>query len=1034
MVGFVLQKILGTQNERELRRLRPIVEAINRLEPDMQRLSNEALRAKTDEFKKHTKEKLADYRVEEMEPEARKKVEKEILDEVLPQAFALAREAGRRTIGLRHFDMQLVGGIVLHEGKIAEMATGEGKTLVATLSVYLNALLERGVHVVTVNDYLARRDAEWMGPIYRALGLSVGVIQHDSSSEERQKAYLCDVVYGTNNEFGFDYLRDNMVVRREDRVQRELFYAIVDEVDSILIDEARTPLIISGPVAFTTAVYEERRPLIEELVRRQRRLIQEILDAGEGLLQEPGKEYEAATKFLIASRGEPKNKRLLHILEDGKIRRIIQRVELDYMRDKRIHDLDGELLYSIDEKTNSVDFSEQGRQILGARDPGLFMLKDIAEEMKRIEEDENLGLEDKIKERNDLYRQEAEKQEKIHIDRQLIRAFELFENEVDYMVKDGKVIIVDEFTGRLMPGRRWSDGLHEAVEAKERVAPERESQTLATITLQNYFRMYKKLAGMTGTAATEAQEFHNIYKLDVVVVPTNRPLIRNSYPDAIYKTEREKFKAVVEEIIDLHKKGRPVLVGTLSIEKSERLSQMLKNRNIPHHVLNAKYHELEAHIVAQAGRLNAVTIATNMAGRGTDILLGGNPEYLAKDSLKQQERDSREITDEEFQAVFQEVKKRAGEEHRKVVELGGLHVLGTERHEARRIDNQLRGRSGRQGDPGSSRFYLSLEDDLLRLFGSDRLSLIMERFGMEDGQVIEHSLISKAIETAQKRVEEHNFSIRKQLLEYDNVMNRQREVIYEERRLVLESENLKDHIYEMVEELMEAALSRHLSSKVTSEEQDYSGLCLWLFEKFLVRFTPQELENQGDPGQTREYIRKKLIGAYIEKEKMIGDSQLREFERYILLRTIDERWKEHLYSMDSLREGIGLRAYGQRDPLVEYQHEGFAMFEEMIAQIKEESLSALFKVYGIKEKKLLSIFEMLPQELVHHEVGQFQNISRQPPAQIQPTRLDLKESEMARAARRGESTAPVRRAGPKIGRNDPCPCGSGKKYKKCCGK
>ncbi len=1049
MISFILRKILGTQNEREVRRLKPVVESINALEPAMQKLDNKALLLKTGEFKARIREKLSDYRAEEMEKEQRKKVEKEILDEILPEAFAVVREAGRRTINMRHFDVQLMGGIVLHEGRIAEMATGEGKTLVATLAVYLNSLFERGVHVVTVNDYLAKRDSEWMGPLYRALGLSVGVIQHDYSPQDRQKAYSCDVTYGTNNEFGFDYLRDNMVVHKEERAQRELFYAIVDEVDSILIDEARTPLIISGAVDFTTTIYEDRRPLIEELVRKQRRRVQEILSEAEKLISEPEKSYEAAVKLLTAQRGEPKNKRLMHILEDAKIRRLIQRVELDYMRDKRLQELDDELFYAIDEKSNSVDFSEGGRQFLASKDPAFFVLKDMSEELKKIEDNENLSLEDKLTEKNKLYRQDAEKQEKIHVDRQLIRAYELFENEVDYVVKDTKVLIVDEFTGRLMPGRRWSDGLHEAVESKERVKPERESQTLATITLQNYFRMYKKLAGMTGTALTEAQEFHDIYKLEVVSIPTNQPLTRSNFPDAIYKTEREKFKAVVDEITELNKKGRPVLVGTLSIEKSERLSSMLKVRNVSHRILNAKYHELEAHIVAQAGSINAVTIATNMAGRGTDILLGGNPEYLAGDLIKQKEIESgQEASEEEFKAVLSGIKKQSDEEHRKVVELGGLHVLGTERHEARRIDNQLRGRSGRQGDPGSSRFYLSLEDDLLRLFGSDRMTLIMERFGIEEGQVIEHPLISKAIETAQKRVEEYNFSVRKQLLEYDNVMNRQREVVYEERRLILESENLKEHIFEMVDELLEEGVVTYLQPK-ESQEEDYHGMCLWLFEKFLVKFDPQELNNLSNvsfgektgSSELRNYIYNKLTSAYGEKEKLVGPSALREFERYILLRTIDELWKDHLYGMDSLREGIGLRAYGQRDPLVEYQHEGFKIFEDMIRQIKEDSISALFKIYGIEQKKETSVFGAVPQELVHQEVGQFQNIVRPPQEKILPTRMNLEEGDMARASRRGETTEPVRRQSPKIGRNDPCFCGAidpqtGNpiKYKKCHGK
>ncbi|MGE4357167.1 MAG: preprotein translocase subunit SecA [Candidatus Omnitrophota bacterium] len=1033
MIGFVLRKIFGDANERELKKLKPIVERINQLEPKMRALSNEEMFAKTNEFKEYIKKRKQEIGIDELVPEEKRRKEEEILNEILPEAFALVREAGRRTLGLRHFDVQLMGGIVLHRGKIAEMATGEGKTLVATLPVYLNSLLGRGVHVVTVNDYLARRDAEWMGPIYKLLGLKVGVIQHDSSTEERKKAYQCDVTYGTNNEFGFDYLRDNMVVHKDERVQRELFYAIVDEVDSILIDEARTPLIISGPVAFTTTIYEERRPIIEELVRKQRLLVQKILDEAEMLWNQPGKEYSAGVKFLIAARGEPKNKRLLRFLEDTRIRRIMQKVELDYIRDKRLHELDEELFYVIDEKANSVDFSEKGREFLGSRDPELFVLKDITEEIKQIEDNENISWEEKIKLKDEIFRKEARKQEKIHADRQLIRAYELFENEVDYVIKDGKVIIVDEFTGRLMPGRRWSDGLHEAVEAKERIVPERESQTLATITLQNYFRMYKKLAGMTGTAATEAQEFHDIYKLDVVVIPTNRPLIRTNYPDVIYKTEREKFKAVVEEIVELYKKGRPVLVGTLSIEKSERLSRMLKERNIPHNVLNAKYHELEAHIVAQAGRLNAVTIATNMAGRGTDILLGGNPQYLAQDYIKASGRDPREVPEEEFLRIYEEMKKKVEEEHKKVVELGGLHVIGTERHEARRIDNQLRGRAGRQGDPGSSRFYLSLEDDLLRLFGSDRLALLMERFGMEEGQVIEHPLISKAIETAQKRVEEFNFSIRKQLLEYDNVMNRQREIIYEERKFILESDNLKAHIYEMVKELLEENVSRYIISGATKEENNYSGLSLWIYEKFLLKISVEEL-NKLSMDEINDYIYRRIIESYEEREKLFGETQLREFERYVLLRTIDECWREHLYNMDALREGIGLRAYGQRDPLVEYQHEGFAMFEEMISRIKEESISSLFRLYGIAERKIRGVFETLPQELVHQEVGQFQNLPLRMPQEKLPTSKELEETPMAKAAQRGESTVPYRRSGPKVGRNDPCPCGSGKKYKKCCGK
>ncbi|MBM3254258.1 MAG: preprotein translocase subunit SecA, partial [Candidatus Omnitrophica bacterium] len=882
-------------------------------EPEIQKLTDAQMRSKTDIFKERLKAG-------------------ETLDDILPEAFALVREAARRTINMRHFDVQLAGGIVLHQGKISEMATGEGKTLVATLPVYLNALTGKGVHVVTVNDYLARRDREWMGPIYEFLGLTVGVIQHDMSPYQRQLAYNSDVTYGTNNEYGFDYLRDNMVIRKEDRVQRKLHYAIVDEVDSILIDEARTPLIISGPAEESTDKYYKIDKLVPRLTK--------------------GKRDE----------------------------------------EKKIETGD----YIVDEKAHTAYLTEEG-EIKAARLLGIDNLHDI----KYMDY-------------------------KHHIN-QALRAHELFKRDVDYVIKDGGVMIVDEFTGRLMPGRRWSDGLHQAIEAKESVRIERENQTLATITFQNYFRMYEKLAGMTGTALTEAGEFSHIYKLDVVVIPTNKPLIRTNYPDCIYKTEKEKFEAVVKEIAELYERGRPVLVGTISIDKSERLSLFLKRKGIPHQVLNAKYHEMEAHIVAQAGRFKAVTIATNMAGRGTDILLGGNPEYLANDYLKQKEVDPKAATSQQKQEALNLIKPKIDEEHKNVVSLGGLHILGTERHEARRIDNQLRGRAGRQGDPGSSRFYLSLEDDLLRIFGSERIKLIMDRLGLEEGQEIQHPLVTKAIETAQKRVEEHNFGIRKHLLEYDNVMNKQREILYEERRFVLEAESLKEHIFEMIDDVADEALDIYANEELRQTEWDLDGLINFLNSKFLL---PRDIVNKEEININREGLREGIINAlkdtYNKKEESVGSGLMRELEKIILLQTIDSKWKDHLYSMDILREGIGLRAYGQKDPLVEYQHEGFDMFEEMTYRIKEEALEYILKVRPFIEEKIQGIFEALPQEFSHPEFSR--------PTPHQPTYQDSYGEDVTLTQPQPPKVTTYQRTSQKVGRNDPCPCGSGKKYKKCCGK
>ncbi len=928
MIGNILSAVIGTHNDRELKRLRPRVEAINAFEPNLSALSDTQLRAKTDEFRERIRRDLNGRDLKALTRDERRKAESGVLEDILPEAFAVVREASKRTTGMRHFDVQMIGGMVLHEGKIAEMTTGEGKTLVATLPAYLNALTGLGVHIVTVNDYLAKRDRYWMGPVFEFLGLSVGMIQHDMRDKDRQAAYNSDVTYGTNNEFGFDYLRDNMKYRIEDMVQRNLHYAVVDEVDSILVDEARTPLIISGPAEESTEKY-----------------------------------YKAAEIVRSLSRGS---------------------------KDEETKEESGD--YIVDEKGHAVYLTEQGEgKVVKA-----WGIKDM---------------------------HSLEFAEERHCIEKALLAKELYKRDVEYVVKEGEVIIVDEFTGRLMPGRRWSDGLHQAVEAKEGVKIERENQTLATITFQNYFRMFDKLSGMTGTAATEANEFSQIYKLDVVVIPTNRPLIRTSYPDQIYKTEREKFDAVANEIAQLYEKGQPVLVGTISIEKSERLSHMLQRRGIAHQVLNAKYHEMEAGIIAQAGRYRAVTIATNMAGRGTDIILGGNPEYMVFDYFKQKGVEPKDIDPKEKADMLLKFKSKADDEHNKVISLGGLHVLGTERHEARRIDNQLRGRCGRQGDPGSSRFYLSLEDDLMRIFGSDRIKFIMEKLGMEEGQPIEHAIVSKSIETAQKRVEAHNFEIRKQLLEYDNVMNKQREVIYAERRSVLEGKDLSEYVTAMIENGLDDAMDRFMDPKLHQDEWDYKGLREWFQGKLGIPlpFTGEELF-----AGTREQGRVKLLEVinkhYEKREFILGADVARHIEKTILLEMIDSKWKEHLYAMDGLKEGIGLRAYGQVDPLVEYKNEGFAMFEEMMNRIQDDALEFLFKVQVISREEPKGVFDSVPQQMIHRDIGSLASRA-----------AFAAEGQSPQASPQDAKQAPVEREAPKVGRNDPCPCGSGKKYKKCCG-
>jgi preprotein translocase subunit SecA len=999
LINTLLGKVFGTKNEREVKRMLPRVEAISALEPEIKKLSDDQLRAKTDEFRARIQERLGRIADEaDADPDRRAEIEterykalQEVLNELLVEAFAVVREAGRRVLNMRHFDVQLIGGIVLHEGTIAEMKTGEGKTLVATLPVYLNALSGRGVHVVTVNDYLAKRDSEWMGKLYGFLGLSVGVIVHDLDDEERRAAYAADVTYGTNNEFGFDYLRDNMKFDLHDCVQRVHNFAIVDEVDSILIDEARTPLIISGASEESTDKYYKVNRIIPKL------------EKGEEVDTEPG---------------EPKI-------------------------------LTGDFV--VDEKHRNITVSDEGwekvEKLLG---------------IGNIADPENWAL-------------------KHHVET-AIKAHALYRKDVEYVVKDGEVLIVDEFTGRLMPGRRWSDGLHQAIEAKENVKIERENQTLATITFQNYFRMYKKLAGMTGTAETEAPEFDKIYKLEVLVIPTNRTLLRKENPDIVYRTEKEKYFAAADEIHKLNETGQPVLVGTTSIEKSERLSELLKKKGIKHVVLNAKYHEREAEIVAQAGRKGMVTIATNMAGRGTDILLGGNPEFMAKQEcvkkgvaqpLRVAQGKVEAVVDDpnrtlwyyagneyavptdQWNEILARYQSETSREHQEVIQAGGLHIFGTERHEARRIDNQLRGRAGRQGDPGSSRFYLSLEDDLMRIFAKEWVSNLLQRLGMEEGIPIESRLITRRIEAAQKAVEGQNFEARKHLLEYDDVMNKQRTAVYGLRRRLLEGLDQKDLIIEdYVSSLLGEILEKFCPHKAHVDDWDLKGLKDAIFTRFGVDIyaegvKPEEMSRQ----ELGDAIFEKLKERYDAKEQLIGAEAMRYHERMIMLSVIDAQWKDHLLSMDHLKEGIGLRGYGQHDPLVEYKRESFDMFEEMMQRFQEETARYLYLMQvlerppdsgampgGAPEARL----GQGPEAGVPSVITGGRGGNGRPPRQVATSvdeieeafqRRKKRELEQARMAGSGDmqTVQQVVRSGEKVGRNDPCTCGSGKKYKKCCG-
>ncbi len=998
MVGWILKKILGSKNQRELRRLAPIVGRVNEFDEQFKSLSDDGLRAKTSAWK----EELS--KIPTLDDQWKK------LDEILPEAFAVVKNAARRlkerqhtfTVcdqpmvwDMVHFDVQLLGGIVLHRGRIAEMATGEGKTLVATLPLYLNALTCRGAHLVTVNDYLARRDAEWMGQLYNFVGLTVGCIQHDQEPDERREQYAMDITYGTNSEFGFDYLRDNgMATTREQQVQRGYHYAIVDEVDSILIDEARTPLIISGPATISTHQYDKWKPLIEQLVRKQNMLCNRL--ASEAIEKFEQGDVETGGRLMFKVKlGQPRNKQLLRMMEDPDKRRAIDKAELSFYGDTRkeeLFQLKEELFFTIDEKSNEADLSEQGRVFLNPDDPNAFVLPDLINEFTEIDLDPELPQEEKDKKKAERQQHCDAQAERIHNISQLLRAYCLFEKDVQYVIEDNKVVIVDEFTGRKMPGRRWSDGLHQAVEAKEGVQIDRETQTLATITIQNYFRLYQKLAGMTGTAETEAAEFHDIYKLDVNMIPTNQPVRRTDHNDRIYKTRREKYNSVIKEIKESHAKTQPVLVGTVSVEASELLSRMLKREKIPHNVLNAKFHMQEAEIVARAGQPGTVTISTNMAGRGTDIKLGLG-----------------------------------------VTDMGGLMVIGTERHEARRIDRQLRGRCARQGDPGASRFYVSFEDDLMRNFGAaDRMTRIMERFGLEEGQELEHRWLNKSVETAQKRVEQRNYLIRKRTLDFDDVMNMQREVVYTYRNEVIDSEEPRKLIYEVIDEAVPAKVKEYLDV----DEPNYTGFVHWVNTTFPLGLTKEKAQFETrSVDENAQFLVEKIKNAYERKSAYEEPTAVKSLERYIILNAIDRLWQEHLYAMDALREGVYLRGYAQKDPLIEYKTEAYDMFVELMANIKNEVLNNLFR-----STSNLQAFEnflaTLPQFLLREHAPTAPTAGA-PARARQPQPVGAMAGVVTGdgdGAGEVSIDLPIRRSIPKVGRNEPCPCGSGKKYKNCCGR
>jgi preprotein translocase subunit SecA len=1043
MINTILTKIFGSKSAKDVKLILPIVEEINSFFEGLVSLSDEELKAKTEEFRSTIRENTLELedekvqliqklknealtgnevqdiydRIKQIDKDLHSKIN-EILDEILPEAFAVVKETCRRLKDRMHryeiagqpavwdmvpFDVQLIGGVVLHQGKITEMATGEGKTLVAVLPMYLNALAGKGVHLVTVNDYLAKRDSDWMKPVYEFLGLTVGAIQSNMDSDERKKIYDMDITYGTNNEFGFDYLRDNMVIEMDQIVQKEHWYSIVDEVDSVLIDEARTPLIISGPVGQSDQKFDEMNPRVKRLVEAQTKFINRIVQEADELLKTETKEdrEQAGINILRAFRGLPKHKKLSKLLQEADNLKLMRETELLFLRDQgqKMHEIDEELFYTIDEKNHNIDIQDKGRVLLcsAQEDPDMFVIPDIATQMSMLEGKTDwapLEKQRKIDEINLLY---AERSDRIHTVSQLLRAYSLYENDVDYVIQEGKVLIVDEHTGRILEGRRYSEGLHQAIEAKENVKVERDTQTLATITLQNYFRLYRKLAGMTGTAETEAAEFMKIYKLDVIVIPTNEPCIRLEFDDLIYKTKREKYNAIIIEIEKLLKEGRAILVGTASVEVSELLSKMLKRKGIHHNVLNAKQHQREAEIIALAGRKGSVTIATNMAGRGTDIKLD------------------------------HEVRKN-----------GGLAIVGSERHDARRIDRQLRGRSGRQGDPGSAQFFISLEDNLMRLFGGAKVAGIMQRMKIPDGEPIQHSMMSKSVERAQKKVEENNFGIRKRLLDYDDVMNQQREVIYTRRHAALRGERLKGELFNYIEELAEIWFDTYHT------DNDLTGLKRLVRSTLLCDLPIKEEEFEGlKADNCINKIIEEADKFYKRKEEMLGSEFMGNLERVAVLQTIDEKWREHLRVMDELKEGIHLRAYGQKDPLLEYKSEAFNLFMELIKDINSESVNFAFKYFpkvverqvraaGRAPKEAVPGDDGLPRVRTHSIVNQsamqFSHPTETPAFLFQGGEQGQAETDTEQKVRTYKKTEK------EVGRNEPCPCGSGKKYKYCHGR
>ncbi|MBN2461040.1 MAG: preprotein translocase subunit SecA [Candidatus Cloacimonetes bacterium] len=1052
MIRAVKQKFFGTHIERELKKLLPVVQEINGIYETLAGRSDDELRNRVQEIRASIRAELTpqEEELEQLEKAYQLEIDEGVrnslgneldrkseqlkvntqalLDRYMTEIFAIVKDTCRRLIGYKYmirgheqvwdmipFDVQLVGAIVLHRGMITEMATGEGKTLVATLPLFLNALLARGAHLVTVNDYLAQRDSEWMRIIFEFHGLSVGCIISGMEIEDRKAAYQCDITYGTNSEFGFDYLRDNMTVSVNRLVQRRHQYAIIDEVDSVLIDEARTPLIISGPVQESKNFYKELKPIISRVVLTQRNLVQGYLTKIKNLLSNQQQDTEELGRLLLlVQRADPRNKMFLKHMKEGELKKLVNDYEGYYIRDKKMHLLDAELYYVVEEKQNSVDLTEKGNDFVSQKDPDLFIMEELDDELREVDENDVLSFAEKSRRKEEITSRFLDKNEKLHNIKQLLKSYTLFEENVDYVINNNKVIIVDEFTGRMMPGRRFSDGLHQALEAKENVEIEEATQTFATVTLQNYFRMYEKLAGMTGTAVTEEAEFAEIYHLPVMVIPPNLPVTRIDHDDVIYLSKNEKYKAIIDEIRYWHEKNKPVLVGTVSVEVSETLSRMLRRNGIRHEVLNAKYHEKEAEIITYAGEPGAVTIATNMAGRGTDIKLG-------KGVVEQAKKEYLTLT------------RKRSPEYNYGLPLDGLHVIGTERHESRRIDRQLRGRSGRQGDPGTSRFYLSLEDDLMRLFAPERLAPMMMKLGYREGEPIVHPWMTKAVERAQKRVEAYNFEIRKQLLKYDEVMNQQREVIYKYRRNVLKGYDLKFEILEMIKDTIADIIETEVGEITYYEDWQISNILEWLRHNLNIQTTEAQLVGERPTVETLTASTIEVVlQAYDKREQELTAEQMREIERRVLLSEVDNLWRDHLHEMDLLKEGISFRAYGQKDPLIEYKKEAFLLFQDLVAKINKNVTRKVFTTYIISAEALRDMLKLSQQE-EHVAASAYQRAKAAAIVAASQNRPSQpREPETYPSGER--SKLQPRQVGKKIGRNDPCPCGSGKKYKKCCGK